>query len=156
MRTRLDSNELHAPETPGLDQLSGYKLVYTDKPDYWSQLTESEASALDARFSLGLTADDKGQIGDVIVNSPAYKAGLAPGFTIVAVNGRAFETSLLRAAIQEAKGSGPAIELIVANTGYYKTIRIDYHDGERYPSLERAPNTPDRLDDILKPMGAFK
>ena len=149
-------NELHAPETAGLDQLSGYKLVYTDKPDYWSQLTESESSALDARFSLGLAVDDKGQISDVILDSPAYKAGLAPGFTIVAVNGRAFQTSLLRTAIQDAKGNGPATELIVSNTGYYKIIRIDYHDGERYPNLERVPGTADRLDDILKPMTATR
>ena len=156
LRTRLDSNELHAPETPGLDGLSGYKLVYTDKPDYWSQLTESESSALDARYSLGLAVDDKGQIGDVIIDSPAYKAGLAPGFTIVAVNGRAFQIPLLRTAIQDAKGSGPAMELIVSNTGYYKIIHIDYHDGERYPNLERVPGTPDRLDDILKPMTATK
>ncbi len=152
LRTRLDSNELHAPETAGLDQISGYKLVYTEKPDYWSQLAESESSGLNARFSLGLGVDDKGQVLDVILDSPSYKAGLAPGFTIVAVNGRAYTTALLRAALQEAKNNGPALELITVNTGYYKTIHIDYHGGERYPNLERIANTPDRLDDILKPM----
>ena len=152
LRTRLDSNDLHAPETAGLDELSGYKLVYTEKPDYWSQLSESETQTLNARFSLGVAVDDKGQVLDTILGSPAEKAGLAPGFTVVAVNGRAYSTSLLRAAIQEAKDKGPAIELIVVNTGYYKTLRIDYHGGERYPDLQRVPNTPDRLDDILKPM----
>ncbi len=156
LHTRLDSNELHAPETAGLDQLSGYKLTYTDKPNYWSQLTESEDDVLDTRYSLGITVEDKGQIGDVILDSPAYKAGLAPGFTIVAVNGRAFQTALLRTAIQDAKGNGPAIEFIVANTGYYKVLRVDYHGGERYPTLERVPGTADRLDDILKPMTATK
>ncbi len=152
LRTRLDSNELHVPETPGLDGLSGYKLVYTEKPNYWSQLTESETQTLNARFSLGVAVDDKGQVLDTLLGSPADKAGLAPGFTIVAVNGRAYLPSLLRAAIQDAKGSGPAIELIVVNTGYYKTLRLDYHDGERYPDLQRVTDVPDRLDDILKPM----
>ena len=88
----------------------------------------------------------------MIIDSPAYKAGLAPGFTIVAVNGRAYQISLLRAAIRDAKGSGPALELIVANTGYYKVLHIDYHEGERYPNLERVPGTADRLDDILQSM----
>ncbi len=152
LRTRLDANELHAPEAAGLEQLSGYKLVYTDKPDYWTALNDSELGGLNARFSLGLTVDNNGQITDALIDGFAYKAGLAPGFTIVAVNGRGFTPALLRAAIQEAKGTGPAIELIVANTGYYKVVRLDYHGGERYPDLERVANTPDRLDDILKPM----
>lgn len=152
LRSRLDANEEHLPETPGLDQLTGYKLVYTDKPDYWSQLTEAETDVLDARYSLGLLVKSHGEIQDVLIDSPAYKAGLAPGFTIVAVNGRAFQPALLRAALLEAKGNGPAIELIAENTNYYKVIRVDYHGGERYPALERVAGTPARLDDILQPM----
>jgi predicted metalloprotease with PDZ domain len=151
LRTRLDSNGLHAPEVAGIDALSGYKLTYTDKPNYWSQLEESESGGLNARWSLGLSAGSNGAIGDVIIDSVAWKAGLAPGFQIVAVNGRAFTPGLLRQAIKDAV-NGPAIELIVDNTGYYKTIKLDYHGGEKYPQLERVANTPDRLDDILQPM----
>ncbi|MCU1313333.1 MAG: hypothetical protein JWM54_1090, partial [Acidobacteriaceae bacterium] len=29
---------------------------------------------------------------------------------------------------------------------------VDYHDGERYPALERDSSTPDLLSDILKPL----
>jgi hypothetical protein len=29
---------------------------------------------------------------------------------------------------------------------------IDYHDGERYPLLERVEGTPAYLDDITKPL----
>ena len=150
LQKRLDSNELHAPEVAGIDALSGYKLTYTDKPNYWSQLEESNGG-INARWSLGLSAGTNGEVGDVIVNGVAYKAGLAPGFTIVAVNGRAFTPGLLRQAIKDAV-SGPAIELIVANTGYYKMIELDYHGGERYPQLVRVEGTPARLDDILQPM----
>jgi hypothetical protein len=71
---------------------------------------------------------------------------------IVAVNGRAFTPALLRAAIKDALGNGPAIEFIVENTGYFKVIHLDYHDGEKYPTLERIADTPARLDDILQPM----
>jgi predicted metalloprotease with PDZ domain len=159
LRTRLDSNELHAPEMAGIDQLSGYKLVYTAKPDYWSQLSEgvNAEQSLDARYSLGLTVGANGQIEDVIMGGFAYKAGLAPDFRIVAANGRAFTPALLRAAIQSAagqdgNGQGPNIELIIENTGYYKTISLNYHEGEKYPHLERVEGTPDRLDDILEPM----
>jgi predicted metalloprotease with PDZ domain len=151
LHTRLDANTLHAPEMAGIDALSGYKLTYTDKPNYWSQLEESDG-ALNARWSIGFSVGTSGNIGDVIIDSPAYKAGLAPGFHIVAVNGRAFTTGLLRTAIKDATGSGPAIELIVENTGYYKLIKLDYHGGEKYPQLVRVDGTPDRLDDILQPM----
>ena len=33
----------------------------------------------------------------------------------------------------------------------FRTIAFDYHDGLRYPHLERIPGTPDRLGDILAP-----
>ncbi len=155
LRTRLDSNEFHAPEQKGLDALSGYKLTYTDKPNYWTQLTESEGG-LDARYSLGIFVGASGTLNDVILDSPAFKAGLAPSFRIAAVNGRTFSSALLRAAIQDAKDKGPAVELIVENTGYYKVVRIDYHGGERYPSLVRVDSVPTRLDDILKPMANMK
>jgi len=150
LRTRLDSNELHAPEIAGINTLSGYHLTYTEKPNYWSTLNEGDG--VSATYSLGLTAGSTGTVGDVIINSVAYKAGLAPGFQIIAVNGRAFTPGILRAAIDAAKGSGPAINLIVENTGYFKLISLDYHGGQRYPQLERVDNTPDRLDTILDPL----
>jgi predicted metalloprotease with PDZ domain len=103
-------------------------------------------------YSLGFGVSTDGTIRDVIVDGLAYKAGLAPGFQIIAVNGRAFTPDLLRAAIQDAVGSGPNIDLIVENTGYYKTITLNYHGGERYPQFVRVDGTPARLDDILQPM----
>ncbi len=150
LRTRLDANQLHAPEMAGINVLSGYQLVYTDKPNYWSQLNESDG--LDATYSLGFTVSANGTVGDVIVGGVGYNAGLAPGFQIIAVNDRAFTPGLLRAAIDNAKGNGPAINLIVENTGVFKVISINYNGGERYPQLERVDNTPDRLDAIIAPV----
>ena len=156
LRTRLDANGQADPETTGLNAVSGYKLTYSEHPDYWTSLLESESNGLDARYSVGLAVGQNGVVTDVILDGPAYKAGLAPGFTIVAVNGRAFQTGLLRTAIQDAKGQGAAVELIVANTGYYKVTRLDFHGGERYPELERTQGTKDYLDDILVPMTTGK
>jgi hypothetical protein len=35
-------------------------------------------------------------------------------------------------------------------------VRLDYHDGEKYPRLERVQGTADLLDEILKPLAAGK
>jgi predicted metalloprotease with PDZ domain len=152
LRKRLDSNDVHAPEVDGINALSGYKLIYTDKPDYWSQLLESQHNYVDVRYSLGMSVGTDGKVKDVIVGGLADKAGFGPDMQIIAVNGRGFTPLLLRAAIQQAQGNGPAIEFIVENTNYYKVIRMDYHGGERYPQLQRVDATPARLDDILQPM----
>ena len=152
LRKRLDSNEFHAPELGGINAMSGYKLVYVDHPNYWSQLAESTNSNIDTRFSLGLTIASDGHVADVMVGGLGDKAGFGPGMKVIAVNGRGFTPALLRAAIKEAKGKGPALEFIVENTGYYKVIRLDYHDGEKYPDLQHIDGTPARLDDIVAPM----
>jgi len=40
--------------------------------------------------------------------------------------------------------------LLVRKGNNLRTISLDYHDGLRYPRLERIPGTPDRLDAIYK------
>jgi hypothetical protein len=37
---------------------------------------------------------------------------------------------------------------------FVSTADIDYHDGERYPELERVDGTPAYLDDITKPLAS--
>jgi len=54
-------------------------------------------------------------------------------------------------AIKSAKGSTEPIKLIVQADSSVSPISIDYHDGERYPVLERVDGTPAYLDDITKP-----
>jgi predicted metalloprotease with PDZ domain len=88
----------------------------------------------------------------VLVGSAADQAKLGPGMQIVAVNGRQYSGQLLSDAIRDSKGNSNPISLIVVNTGVYKVLGLDYHDGLRYPHLERVEGTPDRLDDILKGM----
>jgi predicted metalloprotease with PDZ domain len=102
-------------------------------------------------FLVGLRVNAAGTLTDVLKGGPADAAALGPDMRLVAVNGRAFTPALLAAAIHDANGDGPQVELIVENTGYYRTVRVNYHGGERYPVLERMPGTADRLDDILQP-----
>ncbi len=149
LTSRLDSHDYHAP-LGGLEN-GGYKLTYSDKPNSWSAMEDDQSGTFDFWYSIGLHAGKLGTISDVLIGGVADKAALGPGMSIVAVNGRAYSPDVLKAAIHDAKDSGPSVELIVENTGFYKTIRLDYHGGERYPQLERVSGTPDRLDDILKP-----
>ena len=130
----------------------GYQLVYSDTPNYWLQLEGSESGAINFWYSLGLSAGSTGTLGDVLHGGVADLAGLGPGMKVVAVNGREFSPEVLRVAVKEAKGTTTPIELIVENTGFYKIIKLDYHQGEQYPTFQRVTSTPDRLGDILKPM----
>ena len=54
----------------------------------------------------------------------------------------------LKTAIREARTSGASIELLVKNGDHYRTVRLDYHNGLRYPHLERT-GAAASLDEIL-------
>src|SRR5258708_30260568 len=97
----------------------------------WSALNDSQWGSLDFWSSIGLRVNADGGVTDLATNGPADKAGLGPGMRLVAVNGRAFTPALLRVAVHDAGENGPALELIVENSGFYKVIPIDYHGGER-------------------------
>jgi len=151
LRQRLDSNQAHAP-LGGIEN-GGYKLTYGPRPNPWSEKENTQNGSADFWFSLGLSANSGGWLSDVLKGGPADKAGLGPGMKLIAVNGRSFTPALLRAAVNDAEGNdGPAVELLVENTGYYTVVKVGYHGGERYPMLERVAGTPDTLDEILQPM----
>ena len=88
---------------------------------------------------------------DVLWEGPAYKAGLTAGTQIIAVNGISYDAERVKRAITDAKTPGSTIELLVKNGDRYRTVKIDYHGGLRYPHLEREGNTAARLDQILAP-----
>jgi predicted metalloprotease with PDZ domain len=150
LKERLTSKSPHAPL--GGIEAGGYKLVFTDQPNDITQARITATGLTPEWWSIGINVTSDGHIDDVLVGSPADKAKLGPGMQIVAVNGRQFSGSLLSDAIRDAKGNSDPIALIVVNTGTYKVLALDYHDGLKYPHLERVDGTPDRLDDILKPM----
>ncbi len=149
LNERVTSKSPHAPLS-GIEN-GGYRIEYTDQENNYIRAAESTDRGVNAWYSIGLRTEDQ-TIQDVLIDSPAYKAGLGPGMRIVAVNGRRATDDLLHQAIRDAKGNGPAMELIVENAGYFKVVKIAYHDGERYPHLVREPDTRPALDDILKPM----
>jgi predicted metalloprotease with PDZ domain len=88
------------------------------------------------------------------MGSPAFQAGLGPSTKLVAINGHGYTEDVLKQAIRAAKGTSDPIELIVSNDNEFRTVRLNYHDGEKYPRLERVQGTTDLLDEILKPLAA--
>jgi predicted metalloprotease with PDZ domain len=141
----------HGPGAPlaGLEG-SGWKVVYDDTPSEMGSSAESLYHFVDAAYSIGLDLRDDGGITDTIEEMPAAKAGIGPGMKLVAVNGRKFSTEVLRDALRAGKNSSEPLELLVENTDYYQTYKLDYHGGERYPHLVRDESKPDLLSDILK------
>jgi predicted metalloprotease with PDZ domain len=145
LRERIDA---HAPPLDGV-AASGWKLVYTEKPSEYQKTAESDAKAIDYAASIGITVSTKdGKLVDVKWNGPAYKAGVASGSTLVAVNGREFSAERLKDAVAASAKNEP-VELLVKTGEMYRTFRIDYRDGLKYPHLERIGGTPDRLTAIL-------
>jgi predicted metalloprotease with PDZ domain len=134
----------------------GYRLVYKDKPSASEKMMSSlggrRGGGVDCWYSLGLRVGADGTISDVRWNGPADKAHLAPGQKIIAINGQVFSPEVLRDAIKGAKGNSDPIKLIVQSDTYVTNAEIDYHDGERFPALERVEGTPAYLDDITKPL----
>ena len=88
-------------------------------------------------------------LNDVLWGGLAFTNGLTIGTQIVAVDGTAYTSDRLKDAIENAKKSTEPIELLVRSGDRFRTVRFNYHDGLRYPHLERDSNTPARLDDIL-------
>lgn len=151
LRERLDSTEPDAP----LDGLSrgGWKLGFADTPSDYFKGAEKRRKTLNLLYSIGITLDNgdgKGRITDVLWNGPGFAAGLAPGMKIVAVDGEAYSAERLKEAIKDAEGEKAPIELLIQNLDYYTTIKLDYHEGPKYPKLVRIGTTPDRISNIAK------
>jgi predicted metalloprotease with PDZ domain len=106
---------------------------------------------VDAVYSIGLNLREDGTIVDTIEGMPSAMAGIGPGMKLIAVNGRKFSPNVLRDALKAGKGSSAPLELIIENTDYFKTYKLDYHGGERYPHLVRDESKPDLLTEIYKP-----
>ncbi|HTD85853.1 MAG TPA: M61 family peptidase [Candidatus Binatia bacterium] len=127
----------------------GWRLVFRDTPSDLLKTAETTKKFTDLSFSIGLSLKEDGAIQDVIPGSPADRAGVGPGMKLLAVNTRRWKPELIRTAVKEAKDGAP-IELLVENGDAFKTCRLDYRDGERYPHLERDTAKPDLLTQIIQ------
>jgi predicted metalloprotease with PDZ domain len=150
LRDRLDGNGPAAP----LDGLarSGWKLVYREEQSALQKSIDEVTKSINLSFSLGLVVStrEKGNVTEVIWDSPAFQAGLTTAGKLIAVNGREFAPELLVETVRAAKDSHQPIELLIKTFDRYTTIRVPYFEGLRYPHLERIEGADDRLSVILK------
>ena len=147
----LDRVNYVGPNAPlaGLEG-SGWKLVYTDTPSDLQRTRDSIEQGADFSYSLGLFIGRTGRVGDSIFFMPAYQAGIMPGMTIVAVNGRKYSAEVLHDAVKAAKNNAAPTQLLVENSEYYRTLTVNYHDGDRYPHLVRDTSKPDYLGEMIR------
>jgi hypothetical protein len=65
---------------------------------------------------------------------------------VLSVNGRRFSADLIKSEIAGKR----AVVLEVENEQFFKTVKVEWTEGLRYPHLEREGNGPDLLAEILK------
>ena len=148
LRERLESHG--AAPLDGIAR-GGYKLVYSDTASDYFKKMEARRKINDLTFSLGLVVGRESKLTDVLWGGPAHTAGLTVGTQIIAVDGLAYDGERLKDTVEAAKTNSAPIEFLVKNGDHYSTVHVDYHDGLRYPLLERDANVPARLDQILSP-----
>ncbi|MFT3763067.1 MAG: M61 family peptidase [Pseudoxanthomonas sp.] len=149
LRERLDGKR---GLTGGIEA-SGWKLVYKDTPSAYAKAQAKSgrgAGIADFTYSLGLSIGKDGKVGDVRWDGPAFNAGIGTGTQIVAVNDQDYSKDVLEDAVKAAKADKNAkIVLLIKEFDRYRTVELDYHDGLRYPHLERIEGTPDYLTPIF-------
>jgi predicted metalloprotease with PDZ domain len=142
----------HGPGAPlgGIDG-SGWKIVYDETQSEMERGAEIASHGVNAVYSIGFELREDGTISDTVEGMAAAKSGIGPGMKLIAVNGRKYSPDVLRDALKAGKGGTAMLDLLVENTGYFKSYKLDYHGGERYPHLVRDDSKPDLLTEIYKP-----
>ncbi len=124
---------------------AGWKFEYAATPSV------AVPGMPDYRYSLGARVLATGQIMEVVPGSVAEKSGLESKTTIMGADGLVFSPAALQEAIKATAGGKKSMELLIAQFGKYKTIKIEGLDGEKYPSLKRITDQPDYFADVTTP-----
>jgi predicted metalloprotease with PDZ domain len=163
LRRHLDSLSADPP-LAGLEQ-SGWKLIYTDRKSGLIEDMEQVHKVdllwpewqswgfADLRYSIGLLVQDDGTVLDSAPGMSGYAAGIVPGMRLTQVNGAAFSLPVLEAAVGATAQHG-TLQLQAANGSASELHSLDYHDGLKYPHLQRDPSKPDLLQRIVEPQTA--
>ena len=139
-----------APEPPlaGLFA-AGYKLGTSDKKPERIGLSEKAYKYVTYDDTLGFSTNDENVVRDVDPSGPARRAGLAAGEKILAVDGRKLSREIVEAALTRAKADAAPIEILTERDGVFRTVKIDYHGGVQWKTVERDPTKPDLLAAIF-------
>jgi predicted metalloprotease with PDZ domain len=150
-KARIDSAGQPVP-VGGIER-GGYRLVWKDTPNPYDEGRGKDAKVQNLSYGPGVVLDHDGKVTSTVWGSAAFKAGIVPGVQVIAVNGDAYDADTLKAAIVAAKGTDQPIMLLVKRDGHFDTVPLAWHDGMRYPWLERASDGkgPTGLDLLLAP-----
>jgi predicted metalloprotease with PDZ domain len=143
---RLTSTSADGP-LAGIEAV-GWRLTFTTEPPKGERSSRATTAST---YPLGLTLSADGVVSDAVYDGPAFKAGIAPGMKVAAVNGRVYSADVLNDAIKRTKEIARPLELLVIDDDYYRTCKIEYQGGEKYPHLIRNESKPDYLAELLKP-----
>lgn len=145
---RVDRTTTEAPKA-GFT-LGGYALSFSDTPNSTSREIEKALKGIDQSYGIGLVVKTDGDILTTIWDSPAFKAGLASGMKIVAINGTEYSGDVFKASLTQAKADKKPLELIVKQGKNIRVIRLDYFLGVRYPRLTKTGEGEGSLDRLLQ------
>ena len=126
---------------------AGWQLVFTAVPTETFLQTERETGVVNLDASIGAQLRMNGSIRSVVWDGPAFRAGLAPGMRVMAVNGHTFAPEVLTAAVADSDAT--PMRLAVEHQDAVVILR--YAGPLRYPHLTRIPDLEDRLTPLLTP-----
>jgi predicted metalloprotease with PDZ domain len=129
----------------------GYRLIYNDQPSKWITYSETRGKNINMAYSLGMTVGEDGKVNDIAEGSPAARAGIGYGMTVVSMGGRMFNRDSADGALRATVHDRGSMQVITEDQGNYVIRNVDYHGGPRYPHLVRVAGTPDLLMPIAAP-----
>ena len=138
------------PPTGGIEE-AGWRVSYGDVETEFLKARDFSSGTLDLLSSIGGVVRGDGVVVDVVPGMALDGARFAPGERIVEIGGQHFSPSALRGALKAGREGGGPIALSVERGDDVVGVSLDYHEGEKYPRLERDPSRPDLLKDILAP-----
>ena len=116
----------------------GYHLVWKPEQNPYDKGRMADGKSLNLLYGLGIAIDKDGKIMSCRWDSAAFNAGLVPGMKIIAVGGLAYDAEAMKEAISDAAGDHPPLELVYQHGDRVSALSIPYHDGLRWPWLERT------------------
>ena len=131
--------------------MGGYKLTYTPTKSRAIASNEKRAKTRNYTYSVGLSVNDKGEVKEVVWDSPAFVSGLTIGHKIIDVNGVAFTYDVWEAALTAAATDAKPIIVTAEKDKAKVEYSIDYSGGLVYPALEKLGDGPAGLDALLAP-----
>jgi predicted metalloprotease with PDZ domain len=130
---------------------SGYRLDYAETPNPAQAAAMKASKANDLSFSTGLTIDKDGKITQVVWGSPAFRAGLVVGETILAVDGRSYSEGAIKERITAAKGGSAPLNLTTRRGEEVRLVPLSWNGGLRYPRFTKTRRGRGALDILLEP-----